>query len=77
MKSFASALVSVAVATEAEQYNLRLDHYLYNREPPVSTAVDQKQLLRDLYAGEQHPAADFSKPGKPMPPAYSPYEFLY
>lgn len=42
MKSFASALVSVAIATEAEQYNLRLDHYLYNREPPVSTAVDQK-----------------------------------
>ena len=42
MKSFASALVSVAIATETEQYNLRLDHYLYNREPPVSTAVDQK-----------------------------------
>ena len=42
MKYFASALVAVAVASEAEQYKLRLDHYLYDREEPTSTKFDTK-----------------------------------
>ena len=34
MKYFASALIAAVSASEAEQYLMRLDHYLYNREDP-------------------------------------------
>ena len=45
MKYFASALISVVTASEAEQHLMRLDHYLYNREAPVREEVDHDAYL--------------------------------
>ena len=63
MKYFASALIYVAAASESEQYLMRLDHYLYDRNDPTLTRrTDTGQHLQDLYKGQDYPSNDFDYP---------------
>lgn len=74
MKYFASALVAAVSASEAEQYLMRLDHYLYDREDP---GLDKQpdHGLSGLYQGDTYPTNDYSRPSDT--PTFNPYEFLY
>ena len=80
MKYFASALVSMAAASESEQYLMRLDHYLYDRNDPTLTRrTDFGQHLEGLYKGQDYPDYDteYEDVYPSQDPLYNPYEFLY
>ena len=70
----------MAAASETEQYLMRLDHYLYDRNDPTLTRrTDFGQHLEGLYKGDDYPDYDvhYEDAYPEEEKIYNPYEILY